>query len=251
MEQPRAKKSLGQHFLVAHSYLRAMAEAGGVQEGDLVLEVGPGTGLLTKELLARGAKVVAIEKDARMIPLLTSTFAAEIKKKQLKIVHGDILEQNLKKLGLGAGKYKVVANIPYYISGFLFRYFLTHKEQPSSMTLLVQKEVAERIARSKKESLLSLSVKAYGKPIFVKKVPKGAFAPAPKVDSAILTIENISRQNFADAAKEALFFKLIHAGFAHKRKSLGKALTPIIGTRATAIASARAEDIPLSVWLSL
>lgn len=251
MQNPRAKKSLGQHFLAAPSYVRQIAEVGGASDGQVVLEVGPGTGLLTRELLSQGAKVIAVEKDDRMIPLLTEQFAQELKTKQLRLVHGDILEENLRALGLRAGKYRVIANIPYYISGMLLRFFLTHTEQPATMTLLVQKEVAERIARSKKESLLSLSVKAYGEPEFIKKVPRGAFSPAPSVDSAILTIKNISRNHFVNPSHEKLFFTLLHAGFAHKRKKLGKAIAPHIGPRASGVTDARAEDISLQGWLSL
>ena len=247
----KTKKSLGQHFLSSPSYLKAIADAGKVTEGDLVLEVGPGEGTLTKEMLLRGARVIAVEKDDRLIPFLTLKFAAEIKNKKLKIVHGDILKENLRALGLQAGKYKVVANIPYYISGTLMRFLFTHKEQPKLMSLLVQKEVAERIARSKKESLLSLSVKVYGVASFVKKVPRGAFSPPPKVDSAILLVEDISRKNFKNEKHEARFFELIHAGFAHKRKTLGKALRPLIQEKAEEVALQRAEDLDLAVWLTL
>ncbi len=246
-----AKKSLGQHFLSAPSYLKKIVDAGKVTVGDVVLEVGPGKGTLTRELLSRGAKVVAVEKDDRLIPELQELFIEEIRTKKFTLVHGDILEQDLLDLGLKAGRYKVVANIPYYISGLLMRFFLTHKNQPSAMSLLVQKEVAERIARSRKESLLSLSVKAYGTPTFVAKVPAGAFSPPPKVDSAILAIENISQDHFEDTEHEKKFFELLHAGFAHKRKQLGKELRPLLGEQVDAIASARAEDIPLETWLSL
>ena len=251
MTRIRAKKSLGQHFLSSPHYLKAIVDAGGVQKGECVLEVGPGTGNLTRELLSRGAKVIAIEKDHRVIPLLRAEFNAELKTKQLVLIQGDILELDWKKLGLKGGKYKVIANIPYYISGLLFRLFLTAKEQPSSMTLLVQKEVAERIARSPKETLLYVSVRAYGQPHFMKKVPAGAFTPAPSVDSAILYIEGISRDNFPKKGQEQRFFELIHAGFAHKRKKLLKALTPLIGQRASVVADARAEDLSLETWISL
>jgi 16S rRNA (adenine1518-N6/adenine1519-N6)-dimethyltransferase len=247
----RTKKSLGQHFLRAGMYLRAVADAAGVQKSDTVLEVGPGEGTLTRELLSRGARIIAVEKDDRLIPILAETFAREIKAKQLKLVHGDILKQDFKKLGLRAGAYKVAANIPYYISGALMRLLFEHLEQPSVISLLVQKEVAERIARSKKESLLSLSVKAYGKPTYVMKVPRGAFVPPPKVDSAILAVDGISRKNFKSATHEKKFFALIHAGFAHKRKKLGKAVAPLIGDAAREVADKRAEDIPMEVWLEL
>ncbi len=247
----RAKKSLGQHFLSSPSYLHAIADAGDVKDGDIVLEVGPGKGSLTAELLGRGARVIAIEKDDRLIALLREMFAAEISMKKLTLIHGDILTQDLKKLSLKAGRYKIVANVPYYISGALVRFFLETPLQPSTMALLLQKEVVERIARSKKESLLSLSVKAYGTPTFVKKVPRGAFSPPPKVDSAILAIKDISRQNFATALHEKRFFALLHAGFAHKRKTLGKALLPLIGEAAADIATLRAEDVPLKTWIHL
>ena len=232
-------------------YLRAVAYAAHIKKGDLVLEVGPGEGTLTRELLSRGAKVVAVEKDDRLIPILSETFAKELTTKQLRLIHGDILAQDFKKLGLSAGKYKVAANIPYYISGALMRFLFEHKEQPNTLSLLVQKEVAERIARSKKESLLSLSVKVYGVPSYVMKVPRGAFVPPPKVDSAILAVTEVSRKHFANAAHEKKFFELIHAGFAHKRKTLGKALFPLIGERVAPIATKRAEDIALKTWLEL
>jgi 16S rRNA (adenine1518-N6/adenine1519-N6)-dimethyltransferase len=246
----RAKKSLGQHFLSSPHYLNAIAEAGGVAEGDLVLEVGPGKGTLTAELLSRGARVVAVEKDDRLIAPLRERFASEAKQRRFTLVHGDILEADLAKL-TAKKPYKVVANVPYYISGALIRLFLEAKHQPAHMALLLQKEVVERIAREKKEGLLSLSVKAYGTPLYIKKVPAGAFSPPPKVDSAILAVSNISRRNFKSASHEKRFFALIHAGFAHKRKALGKALTPLVGERAAGIARMRAEDVPLTVWLAL
>jgi 16S rRNA (adenine1518-N6/adenine1519-N6)-dimethyltransferase len=126
------------------------------------------------------------------------------------------------------------------------------------MVLLVQKEVAERIAREKKESILSLSVKAYGAPKYIKTVPAGAFSPPPAVDSAILAIEKISRNNFASEVQEKRFFELLHAGFAHKRKLLARNLENVLGTDTAAAMErvdiplkARAEDIPLRQWLVL
>ena len=251
MPRIQTKKSLGQHFLSAPTYLKAIADAGDVKKGDLVLEVGPGEGTLTGEMLSRGARVLVVEKDDRLIPILSEKFAEQLKKKQLILVHGDILKQDFKKLGLLRGKYKVVANIPYYISGALMRMLLTSKEQPSHMSLLVQKEVAERIARSKKESLLSLSVKVYGVPTYVVKVPRGAFSPPPKVDSAVLSIKDISRKNLSSAKHEEQFFTLLHAGFAHKRKKLKKALELLIGEKVGPVADKRAEDLPLEIWLQL
>jgi 16S rRNA (adenine1518-N6/adenine1519-N6)-dimethyltransferase len=129
--------------------------------------------------------------------------------------------------------------------------FLASGNQPGSMTLLVQKEVAERIARSKKESILSLSVKAYGTPKREFNVPRGAFKPAPNVDSAVLTVRDISRKNFATKKEEELFFELIHAGFAHKRKFVRKNLADAGLPNGDIPEKARAEDIKIEQWLAI
>lgn len=250
------KKSLGQHFLRSAHYLAAIADAAHLAEGDRVLEVGPGEGALTKELLARGAVVTAVEKDHRLISFLQEIFAREIAEKQLMLYEADALDFDVKHIQ--EKKYKLVGNIPYYITGALLKKFLSAALQPSAIVFLVQKEVAERIARSKKESILSLSVKAYGQPRYIKTVPRGAFNPPPTVDSAILAIENISRRNFADAAHEKRFFELVRAGFAQKRKLLKRNLEPVLGKNCSGMLqdagiaeNARAEDVPLEQWLAL
>ncbi|MSR70951.1 ribosomal RNA small subunit methyltransferase A [Candidatus Kaiserbacteria bacterium] len=231
------KKSLGQHFLRSASYLHAVADAADIKKGETVVEVGPGEGTLTEVLLERGAHVVALEKDSRLIPLLREKFAGKI----FEVIEGDALEFEPTDK-----KYKVVGNIPYYISGALFRKFLTAQHQPSTLVFLVQKEVAERIARSKKESILSLSVKAYGTPKYIKTVPAGAFSPPPKVDSAILLVENISRKNFTNTAHEEKFFELIKKAFGQKRKVLRNTLGDI-----GPLAAERPEDVSLLKWLDL
>lgn len=258
MEKLRPKKSLGQHFLTSLAHVRAVADAGDVHEGDTVLEVGPGKGVLTQELLSRGARVIAVEKDDRLIGHLSKTFAAEIKKRRLRIIHGDILDVSLARASL-PDTFKAVANIPYYITGAFLRKLLTEIRQPARAALLVQKEVAERIARSPKESLLSLSIKAYGTPRYVRTVPRGAFAPAPTVDSAILSIEGISRARFASLREENRFFELLHAGFAQKRKYVARNLERVAEKASIEAAfrslsltsSVRAEDVSLSNWLAL
>src|SRR3989344_6801 len=225
----RTKKSLGQHFLNSPKIIGDIVSAGKVTKGDLVLEIGPGEGTLTSALLKTGASVIAVEKDDRLIPILQEKFAKEILSRQLTLIHNDILEINMSKTVFDIKKsYKVVANIPYYITGQIIRLFLETDRQPESMTLLVQKEVAERVvARDKKESLLSLSVKVYGEPKIIRVVGRGAFSPQPNVDSAILYIGNVSRKNFSEGSPrgkggvdEKLFFRIIHIGFAHKRKQL-------------------------------
>jgi 16S rRNA (adenine1518-N6/adenine1519-N6)-dimethyltransferase len=251
------KKSLGQHFLHNPFYLSLIADTADIAPGERVLEVGPGEGALTRVLLARGAKVTAVEKDHRLIPILKKTFAKEIRKGELNLFEGDALELSLAQVKI-RGTYKVVANIPYYITGALIKKFLSEKRPATSLVLLVQKEVAHRIAREKKESILSLSVKVYGEPRYVKTVPKGAFNPAPQVDSAILEIKNISREHLKDAAAEAKFFTLLKTGFGQKRKLLKRNLEKLLGSNADVMFknanipdNARAEDISLDQWLSL
>jgi 16S rRNA (adenine1518-N6/adenine1519-N6)-dimethyltransferase len=253
----QTKKSLGQHFLKSAAYLRAIADAADIAAGDRVLEVGPGEGALTRELLSRGAHVVAVEKDNRLIPMLQVTFDKELHTGTLVLHEGDALELDTEHT-VGKGLYKLVANIPYYITGALLKKFLSGEHQPSTLVFLVQKEVAERIAKSKKESILSLSVKAYGSVTYVKTVPAGAFAPPPEVDSAILLVSNISKKNFANTQHEEKFFKLVRAGFAQKRKMLKKNIGTLLGAETEArmhtagIAdTARAEDVALEQWLAL
>ena len=252
------KKSLGQNFLRNPYYLRLVADAGDIKKGEAVLEIGPGDGALTGELLERGARILAIEKDRRLILFLKKKFAKEIAEKRLRVIEADALTFNPIAYRLSPHAYKVVANIPYYITGALLRKFLEETAQPERIVFLVQKEVAERIAREKKESILSLSVKAYGAPHYIKTVPRGAFAPVPAVDSAILAIENISRRNFSNLTHEKRFFELLRAGFAQKRKLLGRNLEKILGPQTTAALraagipeKARAEDVGLAKWLIL
>lgn len=214
----------------------------------VVLEVGPGTGMLTRELLKLTGKVIAVEADKELFKKLETDFANEIAKNQIELIHDDIRTFDITTLPQG---YALVANIPYYLTGEIFRMFLASSNQPSSMTLLVQKEVAERIARSKKESILSLSVKAYGEPKLEFTVPRGAFRPAPKIDSAVLTVRDISRKNFAMKAEEERFFALLHAGFAHKRKFVRKNLSDAGLPTGDIPEKARAEDVPLATWLAI
>ena len=259
MEGFRTKKSLGQNFLASQAHIRAIADAGELTKGEWVLEVGPGKGTLTKELLSRGTRVVAVEKDDRLIPYLKDIFRDDIGNGHLNIVHADILKTGARSLGLPNRGFKAVANIPYYITGAFLRQILSGENQPSRAVLLVQKEVAERAARSTKESLLSLSLKAYGTPRYIRTVPRGAFSPSPSVDSAVLVIEHISRDNFVNARHEKRFFELLKAGFAQKRKYLIRNLEPLSSQETLEGAfrtlsvdvRSRAEDIPLSVWLAL
>jgi 16S rRNA (adenine1518-N6/adenine1519-N6)-dimethyltransferase len=253
----KPKKHLGQNFLTSIPARIAIVEAGHILKTDTVLEIGPGKGFLTKGLLDTEASVVALEKDTDLIPILTSEFSHC---KNFSLLQGDVLAFDPARHGLQANNYKLIANIPYYITGAIFEHFLTNTNQPSTMVVLIQKEVAERIvARDKKESILSLSVKAYGEPKLVYRVNKGSFNPIPTVDSAVLGIYNISRTNFKNQYHEALFFKVVKAGFAHKRKLLTSNLKDAFPEtnfheRFVALGipeKTRAEDLSLPLWLSL
>ncbi len=252
-----AKKSLGQNFLMHAQTGERIVGAALLPDGAHVLEVGPGTGMLTKALLAGGHPVTAVEADDALAPELETTFAEAIAEGQLRIVHDDIRVFDTSTL---PKSYHVVANIPYYLTGELIRQFLTSAHKPESMTLLVQKEVAERITRNAgKESLLSLSVKVYGTPVYNFTVPRGAFKPAPNVDSAVISIRHIGKDTFPSAASEEWYFDVLHAGFAHKRKKLAKNLEEIgpknaIGDAFTALSldpNIRPEDVPATAWRTL
>ncbi len=255
------KKSLGQNFLKSKTALKAMVSAGEIKNDDIVLEIGPGKGALTEKLLETGAKVIAIEKDDRLIEFLNEKFAENMKNGQFKLVHGDVLDLKVQDLGLLEHQYKLIANIPYYITGLIFRKFLEEEIQPSKIVILVQKEIADRIiARDNKENLLSLSVKAYGKAKKIMKVEKENFSPAPKVDSAILLINDISK-DFFENIDENTFFEVIKLGFAHKRKVLISNLKELaqknsknleeIFTTITLSPKSRSEDLKLTDWKNL
>lgn len=254
----KAKKSLGQHFLKSEKALKQIIDSADLSIKDLVLEIGPGQGILTRQLLDSGARVVAIEKDQQLVVFLKEIFEKEIAEKRLEIKEGDILAFDPNLLYFyKKSSYKIVANIPYYITGAILEKFLTADHQPKSMVLLVQKEVAQRVvARDGKESILSLSVKAYGKPKIIDRVPKGAFVPAPKVDSAILLIDQINRDFFKNC-DERLFFIILKNIFGKKRKQIRGSLTDFLENKIEALAilenltiasNARPEDLSLDDW---
>jgi len=214
----KAKKSLGQHFLTSKPALQAMVS--GIDINNTIIEIGPGTGNLTEHILKTGAKLIAIETDQRAMPVLNNRFNTEINEGRLRIIEGDVLKTVFSDIV--DGPYEVIANIPYYISGAIFRHVFSSENLAKSITLLIQKEVAERIvSKDAKESILSLSIKAYGDPEYVLTVAAKDFNPAPKVDSAILRVSNISRDIFdKNDIKENDFFKIIKSAFSQKRKTL-------------------------------
>jgi 16S rRNA (adenine1518-N6/adenine1519-N6)-dimethyltransferase len=256
----KKKKSLGQNFLKSKGVVSHIISASKIKKGDLVLEIGPGQGFLTEDLIEASENVLSIEKDHRLIERLEEKFADQIKKGKLQIVHDDVLNIDLDSkdwtpasAGATPVSYKLIANIPYYITGQIIKKFLTSKRKPTLMTLMVQKEVAERIvAKDGKESLLSLSVKVFGEPKYIKTVKKDKFSPAPKVDSAILLIENIEERYFKRKDQEVLFFEIIRKAFNQKRKQIGKTLKmyELQLKRSKIDLKIRPERVSIEEWVS-
>lgn len=253
-----AKKSLGQHFLTSTKALSQIVDAGDMGADDLVLEIGPGKGVLTERILQKGATVIAIEKDRDLIPLLQEKFAESITSGKLTLINLDILKFD--PLTLPQKSYKLIANIPYYITGAIIEQFLSTAHQPERMVLLMQREVAERIvARDAKQSILSVAVGAYGNASIVGRVPPGAFVPPPTVESAILLIQDINRTFFTDC-DEKIFFSVMKAVFGKKRKQIGGSLGEYLDSkdRAQQILTtigmdpkARPETVTLMDWKKL
>jgi len=255
----KAKKSLGQNFLRSTSALAKIVSGGNVGRTDVVLEIGPGKGALTTKLLEVAQKVVAIEKDQDLIGFLQEKFQEELLSGKLEIIEGDVLdfdESHMKKYG---DSYKLIANIPYYITGEILEKFLSSEHQPTTIVFLLQKEVVDRIvAKDNKESILSMSVNIYGTPHYIQKVPAKAFNPAPKVDSAILAITDISKEKLKGITEKA-FFACVKQGFAHKRKKLVNNLEKTIPKARfyeICIASGidpetRAENLTVEQWITL
>lgn len=256
------KKSLGQNFLVDESYLDRIVAEAELTRADTVIEIGPGPGTLTARLAAQAGRVVAVELDTRLIALLREEFAAQ---PHVSIVHGDILEADMAALAgdaaAGEGGYKVVANLPYYITSQALRLLLEARVPPRLAVLTVQKEVAQRIVAGPGEmSLLALSVQFYAVPRLVTTIPAGAFTPRPKVDSAVVRLDVRPAPAVAGIAP-AHFFRAARAGFGQKRKQLLNSLSGGLALDKTTVAAVleaagidparRAETLALEEWGAL
>lgn len=246
----RAKKSLGQNFLKNKRVVLKMIEVAEIQANDLILEIGPGKGFLTKELLKTEARIIVLEKDQRMIELLEDRFVGQ---KNLQIIEGDALKLDYQKLGLKNQDFTIISNLPYYITGKFLSNILSHKIQPKKMILLLQKEVVERIVNTEKSSLLSLGVQAYGTVRKIMSVSKKNFSPQPKIDSAVLKISNISKDFFDKEISEKIFFDFIKLAFSNKRKKIIKNLSKKDPTspEASKGKKEKIENIFLSLGLNL
>lgn len=249
------KKSLGQNFLFDEQILAQIVAAAEVTSDDEVLEIGPGLGALTRQLAATARRVVAVELDDRLLPLLHSQLDAFA---NVQIIHGDILTQTPAQF-FAAPTYKVAANVPYYITGAILRHLLSGPVKPVLMALTIQKEVAQRLTAGPGElSLLAVAVQYYGRPRLVGTIKAGAFWPRPEVDSAIVTID--LRQRPTTWTDDEAFFRVARAGFSQKRKQLKNNLRGL-GISAESLAQAliqadidgrrRAETLSLTEWARL
>lgn len=221
----RLHTDLGQHFLINEEVLQSIVEAAHVRPSDHVVEIGPGIGVLTVELLKRAAKVTAIELDERMIPLLESFIRTNEqtnkRKNDLTIINANALHTPMPE-----EQYKVVANIPYHITSPLLRHvFLESSVHPDSLTLLIQREVAEKICDKQDRGLLTILVGLFGKPRIIRTVPPECFLPPPAVDSAILQIDCFDHP-LADPETIDEVFRLVKIAFSKKRKMLRNTFGP-------------------------
>lgn len=258
-EDLRVLKSLGQNFLIDDKALDGIVAAAEIDPDDVVVEVGPGMGVLTFALAKKCKQVIAIEKDKKMSRYLEKEMDG---KQNVVVINDDILRVNLPQMlsARDITRYKLVANIPYYITSPIIKLFLETEMKPEQIVILIQQEVAERICAQKGDmSILALSVLLYGDPQLMLKVPSSAFYPAPKVDSAVLRIRNIGKRFPSEDYKE--IFRLIKIGFSAKRKKLinnlaaglklDKAETAALLSSAGIGLDVRAEDLDLEDWVKI
>jgi 16S rRNA (adenine1518-N6/adenine1519-N6)-dimethyltransferase len=247
----KAKKSFGQNWLKDEHALDIIVESAVIIKSDTILEVGPGLGYLTEKLVATDAQVIAVESDKDLIFPLQQKFS---KTKNIRIINSDILKFNLNDLNKN---YKVVANIPYYLTSNLIRMLLESDNKPTSMVLLVQKEVAQRIVASPGQmSILAFSVQYYSSPKIVQDVSRELFKPVPKVDSSIVKFTIRDRPLF-DANTKKLF-RIVKAGFSNKRKMLKNSLSAALQidqavvsdilTDCSILQNARAQELDFEQW---
>ena len=215
------RKSLGQNFLIDNNALEKVVNAGEISNIDNVLEIGAGLGSLTRFLARAANRVIAVELDDHLMPILKMVLEPE---KNVELVYGDILKLDPAQLMKEDG-YLVVANIPYYITSAIIRHLLASPQKPRRMVLTIQKEVAQRIcAKPGDLSLLALSVQIFGEPKIVATIAAGAFYPPPKVDSSVIRID-LFKEPIIPSENLDTFFRLAKAGFGQKRKMLRKSLS--------------------------
>lgn len=250
-------KSKGQNFLFSQEYLKKIADVSGVGQDDVVLEIGPGLGTLTNELLDKNVKLVVAELDTSAISFLRDRYEG-----RLEIIEGDVLDINLQELSQKLGKYHVVANIPYNITSKIIRMFAESEFGPVDFTLMIQKEVAQRVSAKPGEmSILAVATQFYGDVKYEFEVPRNVFWPIPAVDSAVITFKRNSKYQEKLQVSERDFFRVVKFGFAAKRKKLANTLAAGLHAKATemkpyldlinASENARAQELSIDDWIVL
>jgi 16S rRNA (adenine1518-N6/adenine1519-N6)-dimethyltransferase len=253
----RPNKAFGQNFLVDRDVLLHIVEAAEIDADDQILELGAGTGVLTRELAKRARRVVAVELEREMLSLLTKTTH--------NYTNVEIIERNLLYVDpgkiFGSDSYKLVANLPYYVASPTFRHFLESANPPRLFVVMVQYEVAQRIIAAPGDlSMLGVSIQFYGEPKIIAHVPARAFYPAPKVDSAILRIDLKDEVPLTPGQRDS-FFRLVQAGFSERRKQLHNSLAHGLHRKNADVRpwllaahidpSRRAETLSIEDWLQL
>jgi len=248
------KKELGQNWLRDRAMLEAIADEADLSISDTVFEIGPGLGTLTSELLRRAGNVVAVELDSERAVKLPAQFPG----KNLTVINEDILSYDLERLPTG---YKVVANVPYYITSKIIEKLMTAPNRPSVIVILVQKEVAERIvARPGGMSILAISAQIFAKTHLGIEIPRQFFTPVPKVDSQVVVLEMRDKPLVLEKDQKA-FFRVVKAGFANKRKKLRSSMSAGLAIsksdaekllrQAGIDPDLRAEDLSIDDWIRL
>lgn len=263
----RPKKGLGQNFLVDPVILDRIADAAGLTADDIVLEIGAGTGELTERLAQRAGHVIAVELDQQLLPLLREKLSGA---ENVTLIQGDILALSPAELlaavdddleAAATRRYKVVANLPFYITSAVLRHLLEASRKPASIVVTVQREVAERIVAEPGEmSTLSVSVQFYGEPALLFRIKPGSFYPAPNVESAVVRVDLHDEPPLPEGDTE-IFFRVVRAGFSQRRKQLHNALSAGLGQavskqdvrerlRETSVDSRRrAQTLTITEWV--
>lgn len=253
----RPYKGWGQNFLLDPDVPVAMIATATIEPGSLVIEIGPGLGILTEALLVAGARLIAVEIDPRLAAALRERWAGH---PNLTIVEGDIMRLPLSQLVPGAEPYRVIANLPYSVTAGVFRHLLSSARRPQRIVVMVQHEVGQRlVARPPEMSLLAVSVQLFGMPELVRSVPASAFWPVPKVDSVVVAM-TVDEPPLSESDQPG-FFRLVAAGFGQRRKTLVNSLSGASHAPRPAIASQlaragidpqrRAETLTIAEWLAL
>jgi 16S rRNA (adenine1518-N6/adenine1519-N6)-dimethyltransferase len=254
----RARKSLGQHFLIDEAVLSTIIEAAELSSKDTVIEVGPGLGILTVELARHAGNVIAVELDPELASLLQRRLALL---SNLRVVNADILKLKSMQLLGGQNNYKVVANLPYYITSPVLRYFVEASPKPTLMVMMVQKEVGEAIVASPGNmSILAVSLQLYSQPKIISYVPAKSFYPQPKVDSVVLRFDMLPEPAVKVGDVKG-FFEVVKSGFSSPRKQLHNSLAHGLGMEPAEITpllkqvgidpERRAETLSLKEWSKL